>query len=469
MALNILVIDDEEDIRTLVSEILIDAKFEVRTAPDSAQAFELINDKIPSAIILDIWLQGSELDGLGILEIVKKKYPIVPVIVISGHGTIATAVTAIRMGAFDYIEKPFTQEKLLIVLKRACESAKLKRENIELKSKVIDKNEIIGASSAIIKIRAEIAKVASAASRLMIMGPVGSGKELIARSVHEGSKYSSGPFTVYSPTGILPNKVYNDFFSETEKTILEISNNGTLYIDEVENLPMSVQAKLLKFIQDSTIDRNGKKTKLNIRIISSSTRDLAEQIKVGKFNQDLYYRLSVTLINVCQLSERKEDIPSLVEYFAKYLSKSSGLRYRVFSGDAIIALQSYRWPGNIRQLKNVIEWSLIMNPMLESDDGIIRSDMLPSEILNDSIVLTKVDNGVDIMSMPLREARELFERQYLTAQMSRFNNNISKTSIFVGMERSALHRKLKLLKIHNSNDEIADENQELTIIEERVS
>ena len=469
MALNILVIDDEEDIRTLVSEILVDAKFEVRTAPDSAQAFELINDKIPSAIILDIWLQGSELDGLGILEIVKKKYPIVPVIVISGHGTIATAVTAIRMGAFDYIEKPFTQEKLLIVLKRACESAKLKRENIELKSKVIDKNEIVGTSSAIIKIRAEIAKLASAASRLMIIGPVGSGKELIARSVHDGSKYSSGPFVVYSPTGILPNKVYNDFFSETEKTVLEISNNGTLYIDEVENLPMSVQAKLLKFIQDSTIDRNGKKAKLNIRIISSSTRDLAEQIKVGKFNQDLYYRLSVTLMNVCQLSERKEDIPSLVEYFAKYLSKSSGLRYRVFSGDAIIALQSYRWPGNIRQLKNVIEWSLIMNPMLESDDGIIRSDMLPSEILNDSIVLTKVDNGIDIMSMPLRDARELFEKQYLTAQMSRFNNNISKTSIFVGMERSALHRKLKLLKIHNSNDEIADENQELNVVEERVS
>jgi two-component system nitrogen regulation response regulator NtrX len=459
MALNILVIDDEEDIRTLVSEILIDAKFEVRTAPDSAKAFELINDKLPSAIILDIWLQGSELDGLGILEIVKKKYPMVPVIVISGHGTISTAVTAIRMGAFDYIEKPFTQEKLLIVLKRACESAKLKRENIELKSKVIDKNEIVGSSSAIVKIRAEMDRVASAASRVMILGPVGAGKELIARLIHDGSKYSSGSFTIYNPTGILPNKVYNDFFSETEKTILEMSNNGTLYIDEVGNLPMSVQAKLLKFIQDPTIDRNGKKIKLNIRIISSSTRDLAEQIKVEKFNQDLYYRLSVTLINASQLSDRKEDIPSLVEYFAKYLSKSSGLRYRVFSGDAIIALQSYRWPGNIRQLKNVIEWSLIMNPMLESDDGIIRCDMLPPEILNDSIVIAKTDSsGVDIMSMPLRDARELFERQYLTAQMSRFNNNIAKTSIFVGMERSALHRKLKLLKIHGISGEINEEH-----------
>jgi two-component system nitrogen regulation response regulator NtrX len=464
MSMNVLVVDDEEDIRELVSDILIDAKFEVRTAPDSQKTFELINEKIPTAIILDIWLQGSELDGLGILEIVKKKYPMIPVIVISGHGTIATAVTAIRMGAFDYIEKPFTQEKLLIVLKRACESAKLKKENIQLKSKVIDKNEIIGNSPSILKIKSEIEKVAPSATRIVLQGPTGSGKELIAKIVHEKSKQCAGPFNVYNPTGILPNRIYNDFFSRTEKTILEKSNNGTLYIDEISNLPMNVQNKLLKFLQDPTIERNGKMIKLNIRIISSTSVDLNEQIKIDKFNQDLYYRISVASIDVPTLSERKEDIPLLVEYFASYISKSSGLKYRVFSGDSLIALQSYKWPGNIRQLKNVIEWCFIMNPILESDDGVIRSSMLPSEILNDSSTISRPENSaIDVMSMPLREAREVFERQYLAAQMSRFNNNISKTSVFVGMERSALHRKLKLLKIHNTNCDINEDSAEMSL------
>jgi two-component system nitrogen regulation response regulator NtrX len=475
MALNILVIDDEEDIRNLVSEILVDAKFEVRTAQDSSKALALIQEKSPSAIILDIWLQNSELDGLGILEIVKKKYPIIPVIVISGHGTISTAITAIKMGAFDYIEKPFTQEKLLIVLKRACETAKLRKENIELKSQVINKNEMIGESTAISRIRADINKISATSSRVLIVGPIGSGKELTARLIHKHSKSAAGPFVTYSPTGLLPNNVHNDLFGcatknmngEYDLSILEMANNGTLYIDEVGNLPSQSQDKLLKFLQDSIIERNGKKIKLNIRMICSSTKDLLEEIKKEKLKKDLYHRLSVVQISIPSLFERKEDIPLLVEYFAQYLSKASSLKYRSFSEESIIMLQSYNWPGNIRQLKNAIEWALIMNPLLDSENDIIRADMLPPEIANEGNTISKPENNVDIMSMPLREAREVFERQYLVAQMSRFNNNISRTSSFVGMERSALHRKLKLLKIHSTNCPIIDD-VELNIIAEEI-
>jgi len=481
MALNVLVIDDEEDIRSLISDILIDAKFSVRTAANSSKAFELINEKAPSAIILDIWLHNSELDGLGILEIIKKKYPLLPIIVISGHGTIATAVTAIKMGAFDYIEKPFSQEKLLIVLKRACETAKLKKENFELKSQVVNKDELIGKSNIITKINSEIERVGPTSSRIMISGPVGSGKELVARLIHKNSKYGAGPFIIYNPTEILPGKIRIDLFSKNMQnyhdnsepfnsnySLLESSHNGTLYIDEVGKLSNEDQEKLLKFVQDSTIERNGKKHKLNIRIIASSSKDLLEEVKKGKFNKDLYYRLSIVAILTPSLIERKEDIKLLVEYFTKYLSKSSGLRYRVFSEDAIIALQSYKWPGNIRQLKNVIEWTLIMNPISDLDQDIIRSDMLPTEILQENII-SKSDNNIDLMSIPLREAREIFERQYLAAQMSRFNNNISKTSIFVGMERSALHRKLKLLKIHGTNCSINDEHELSISAEEGVA
>ncbi len=478
MALSVLVIDDEQDIRDLISDILVDAKFLVRTAPNSSNAFDLINEKVPFAVILDIWLRDSDLDGLSILEIIKKKYPLLPVIVISGHGTISTAVTAIKMGAFDYIEKPFTQEKLLIVLKRACESAKLQKENLELRSRIIDKDEIIGESQTICKIKSEVDRIAPTCSRIMISGPVGSGKELIAKLIHKKSKYSSGPFVIYNPNGILPGNIKNSLFGvstnnsndDSEKlnsdySLIESAHNGTLYIDEVEKLSAETQEKLLKFIKDPIIEFNGKQKKINVRIIASNNNDLITQVKHGSFNKDLYYRLSVVPISVPSLSERKEDVKPLVEYFTEYLSRSSGLAHKTFGEDAIISLQSYKWPGNIRQLKNVIEWTLIMSP--KTDENIIRSDMLPPEILQESAI-SKSDNNIDLMSMPLREAREIFERQYLAAQMNRFNNNISKTSIFVGMERSALHRKLKVLKIHNNNCSINEEN-ELNIAEEGLA
>lgn len=464
MAIDILVVDDEDDIRALVSEVLTAEGFTVRTAANSMQAFEAINERPPRAIILDIWLQNSDMDGLGVLEIVKKRYPLLPVIVISGHGTIETAVTAIKMGAYDYVEKPFTHDKLMIVLKRACEAAKLKKENIDLKSRVIERTEMVGTSVVISKLKAEIERVAPTSGRVMIFGESGSGKELVARLIHKKSKRANGPFVVFSPTGMSVDRVQQELFSEYSKSdtsavitkrlsVLEAANNGTLFIDEVADLPSITQTKILKFLQDQVFEKPGsnKSAKLDIRIITATSRDINDEISCGKFRQDLFYRLNVVPIKTPALSERKDDIPLLVEYFVKQLARFSGLKEREFSSEALAALQAYNWHGNIRQLRNVIEWTLIMNPPTGDSLHIIRPDMLPSEVINGAVNISKPDTNLDMMSMPLREAREVFERQYLTAQMSRFNNNISKTSAFVGMERSALHRKLKLLNIHAGN------------------
>ena len=462
MAIDVLVIDDEVDIRDLISDILKEEGFAPRSAANSQQALNLIADKVPNAVVLDIWLQGSDLDGLGILELVKKRYPLMPVIVISGHGTIETAVSAIKIGAYDYIEKPFTHEKLMIVLKRACEAAKLKRENIDLKAKVVDKTEMLGNSSVVSKLRTEIERASSSAGRVMIHGQVGTGKELAARLIHKKSKRANSPFIVFSPMGLSHEKVMQELFGEPEKTdmnaaytrrfsVLEAANGGTLFIDEITDMPLASQSKFLKFVQDQSFEKPGanKTIQLDIRIVVACSKDIDQQIAQGKFREDLYHRLKVMYIKVPKLSERKEDVPLLVEYFVKQLSKFSGLKEREFSEEVIAALQAYNWPGNIRQLRNVIEWTLIMNPITGSYNSPIRPEMLPAEITNNGITISKPATNLDMMSMPLREAREVFERQYLTAQMSRFNNNISKTSSFVGMERSALHRKLKLLNIHS--------------------
>lgn len=474
MALDVLIIDDEADIRDIISDILKDEGFLSRSAANSTQAFKAIAEKVPSAVILDIWLQGSELDGLGILELIKKQYPLMPVIVISGHGTIETAVSAIKMGAYDYLEKPFTHDKLIIMLKRACEASKLRRENIDLRSKVIDKTEFIGNSSIITRLKSEIDKVAPTSGRVMIHGAIGSGKELASRLIHKKSRRVSGPFLVFNPTSMTPARVIQELFGDEEKQpevedvlekkicILEAANNGTLYIDEVGDLPMVAQNKLLKFLKDQTIIKNNKNIKLDIRFISSTTKDLQVEIAQGRFRQDLYFRLNVVPLHVPNLSERKEDIALLVKYFVKQLAKFSGLKERDFSDEAIAALQAYSWPGNVRQLRNVIEWTLIMNPLMAGGTEKVKSDMLPQEVINNTVNISKPDSNLDMMSMPLREAREVFERQYLSAQMNRFNNNISKTSTFVGMERSALHRKLKMLAIH-SNAKLSDREKEMDI------
>jgi two-component system nitrogen regulation response regulator NtrX len=470
MSLDVLIVDDEVDIRELISDILKDEGFNTRVAANSTQAFKAISEKTPSVIILDIWLQGSDLDGLSILEIVKKRCPLMPVIVISGHGTIETAVTAIKIGAYDYLEKPFTHDKLMIMLKRACEATKLKRENLDLKSKVIDKTELVGNSSASVKLRSDIEKVAPTSGRVMIHGGIGSGKELAARLIHKKSKRASGPFVIFNPTFMSLDKIQQELFRDFEwhdtnsgatkrLSTLESANNGTLYIDEVSDLPMPVQIKLLKFLQDQTLEHSttGKSFKLDIRLITSTTKNLQNEISQGRFRQDLYYRLNVVPIKIPSLSERKEDLPALVQHFVKQLSKFSNLKEREFSYEAIAALQSYNWPGNIRQLRNIIEWTLIMNPPRSADNDVIKPYMIPQDILNNSVTIAKPDTNHDMMSMPLREAREVFERQYLAAQMSRFNNNISKTSSFVGMERSALHRKLKLLNLSSASNKLHEE------------
>lgn len=471
MALDVLVVDDEPDIRELISDILKEEGFGTRAAATSQQALALIEEKVPNALVLDIWLQGSDLDGLGVLELIKKRYPLMPVIIISGHGTIETAVSAIKMGAYDYIEKPFTHDKLMIVLRRACESAKLKRENIDLKAKVVDKTELVGNSGAITKLKSEIEKAASSLGRVMVYGQVGTGKELATRLIHKKSKRANCPFIIFSPTGLSADKVMQELFGEPEKSdvtgvytkrisVIEAANTGTLFIDEVADLPLSVQSKFLKFIQDYSYEKPGsnKQQILDIRILVGTSKDLEQLCAAGKFREDLYHRLKVMFIKIPKLSERKEDIPLLIQFFVKQLSKFSGIKEREFSEDTIASLQSYNWPGNIRQLKNVIEWTLIMNPESGNVNTQIRPEMLPTEISNNGISIAKFDTTVDMMSMPLREAREVFERQYLNAQMSRFNNNISKTSSFVGMERSALHRKLKLLSIHSSSGCKKDEN-----------
>jgi two-component system nitrogen regulation response regulator NtrX len=471
MALEVLVVDDEMDIRDLISDILKDEGYTSRTAANSTQAFKAIAERTPGAIILDIWLQGSDLDGLGILEIVKKQYPLMPVVVISGHGTIETAVSAIKMGAYDYLEKPFTHDKLMIVLKRACESAKLRRENIDLRSKVIDKTEFIGSAPVTSRLKSEIEKVSPTSGRIMIHGAVGSGKELTARLIHKKSKRANGSFIVFSPTSMPSGKIQQELFGEADKqekgnvfdkrlSVLEAANNGTLYIDEVGDLPAPIQNKLLKFLKDQTLTKSDNKSvKLDVRLITSTTKDLQNDISQGKFRQDLYYRLNVMPLNVPILAERKEDIPLLVKYFVKQLSKFSGLKEREFSDEAIAALQAYNWPGNVRQLRNVIEWTLIMNPPYSGNPDKIKSDMLPQDVISNSVNISKPDTNLDMMSMPLREAREVFERQYLSAQMNRFNNNISKTSTFVGMERSALHRKLKMLDIHTAGKAMEKEKE----------
>jgi two-component system nitrogen regulation response regulator NtrX len=370
----------------------------------------------------------------------------------------------------------------MIVLKRACEASRLKKENIDLKSKVLDKTELVGNSAVINKLKNEIEKVAPTSGRILILGQSGSGKELVARLIHKKSKKAGAPFIIFNPTGMSADKIQQDLFGEPEKhdanavfakrhSVLEAANNGTLYIDEIGDLPQSTQAKLLKFLQDQILEKPAinKSIKLDVRIITSSSRDLQQEVTNGKFREDLFYRINVVPIKVPSLTDHREDIPLLIQYFVKQLAKFSGLKEREFAEDAINALQSYNWPGNIRELRNTIEWTLIMNPITGNDNTVIRMDMLPREILNNGLTISKSENNIDMMSMPLREAREVFERQYLFAQMNRFNNNISKTSLFVGMERSALHRKLKLLNIHTTagkdKDDSLDSEEESDLIE----
>ena len=465
MAADILVIDDESDITTLISDILSDEKHAVRTANNSDRALKALAERVPAAIILDIWLQGSELDGLGILEIVQKKYAHVPVVMISGHGNIETAVNAIKMGAYDYIEKPFSAERLLIIVKRALEAAKLRSENQELRKRGSNESELIGNSAAINTVRQTIEKVAPTNSRVLITGAPGTGKELIARLIHGRSMRAHASFVVLNAASLTGSRNIETELFGTEDTnpnggaeklgVLERAHGGTLFIDEVADMQIETQGRLLRALQEQSFERvrGNKRVSVDVRVIAATNKDLQEEITAGRFREDLYYRLNVVPLRMPNLRERRDDVAALSAHFLKRAADAMGLATRSLGDEALAVLQSYNWPGNVRQLRNVMEWLIIMAQV--GSNGEITADSLPPELIDSNITMLRPELSSDIMSMPLREARETFEKQYLAAQINRFGGNISKTSNFVGMERSALHRKLKMLGIGNDEKHAA--------------
>ncbi|VVT19471.1 sigma-54 dependent transcriptional regulator [Rhizobium sp. EC-SD404] len=454
MASDILVVDDEQDIRELVAGILSDEGHETRTAYDSDSAIQAISDRVPRLVFLDIWLQGSRLDGLALLDEIKTRYPDLPVVMISGHGNIETAVSAIKRGAYDFIEKPFKSDRLILIAERALETSKLKREVSELKRRSGDAVELIGTSIAISQMKNTIDKVAPTNSRVMILGPSGSGKELVARLIHRYSSRANGPFVAMNAAAITPERMEMALFGtennngyERKVGALEEAHGGILYLDEVADMPRETQNKILRVLVDQQFERVGgsKRVKVDVRIISSTAFNLEQMIAEGLFRQDLFHRLAVVPIKVPSLAERREDIPFLVDVFMRQIAEQAGIRPRPIADDAMAVLQAHDWPGNIRQLRNNIERLMIL-ARNDGTDKPITADMLPGEI-GDMLPKTASRGDSHIMTLPLREAREMFERDYLIAQINRFGGNISRTSEFVGMERSALHRKLKSLGV----------------------
>jgi len=454
MASDILIVDDEADIREGVSGILSDEGHNTRTARNSDEALAAIEARRPQLVFLDIWMQGSRLDGMQLLEIVKQQHPSLPIVMISGHGNIETAVQAIRLGAYDFIEKPFKADRLVLVAERALETSRLKREVSQLRARAGATNRIVGRSTIMNQLRQVIERVAPANSRIMVSGASGAGKELVVRVIHESSFRASGPFVVLNAATITPESMEEELFGteggdgrSRKVGALEEAHGGTLYLDEVADMPKETQGKILRVLVDQNFQRVGGATRVHVdvRIISSTSRDLALAIEEGLFREDLFHRLSVVPIRVPALSERRDDIPELVDFFMEQLSLTTGLPRRKVGLDAMAVLQSHDWPGNVRQLRNNIERLLIL--AAGDADAEINASMLPSEI---GALVPATPNGAGgekLMSLPLREAREVFEREYLVAQISRFGGNISRTAEFIGMERSALHRKLKSLAI----------------------
>lgn len=453
MASDILVVDDEADIRDLVSGILEDDGHAVRTARDSDEALEAVRRRTPSLIVLDIWLQGSRMDGLDLLALLKGVDADLPVVVISGHGTIETAVSAIRKGAYDFVEKPFTAERLLLVVKRALEATSLKRENAALRLRSAASDELVGASAVVAQLRSSLDRVAQTNSRVLISGPAGSGKELIARLLHQNSPRASGQFVAINAANIAPERMESEIFGEDDENgrpkkvgVFEQAHNGTLFLDEVGDMPVETQSKILRVLVEQRFKRLGGSTdvQVNVRVVSSSSRDLRDDIERGRFREDLFHRLNVVPLRAPSLAERREDIPELATYFVQRLTSMSGLGAREIGEDAMAALQAADWPGNVRQLRNVIERILILaggDPTMP-----VTIEALPPEAWP-SAGFSQQQGLQEVIGMPLRDARERFEREYLNVQITRFGGNISRTAAFIGMERSALHRKLKSLGV----------------------
>ena len=460
MALDILIVDDEVDIRELVSGILTDEGYAARTAGDSESAILEIRARRPSLLILDIWLQGSKRDGLELLDQVKRDHPNLPVIMISGHGNIETAVSAIKRGAYDFIEKPFKADRLLLQVERAIEAAWLRRENLELRRRGGLDVDLVGTSGAINAVRTAIERVAPTNSRVLIAGAPGSGKEVVARLLHTRSKRAEGPFVVLNAASMAPERMEVELFGIEEGApgaeggrkigSFEAAHGGTFFIDEVADMPLETQAKILRVLVDQTFERVGGRTRVevDVRVVSATSRDLAGEISAGRFREDLFHRLNVVPIRVPPLSERRDDIPLLVRHFIRREAEAQGLPTREIGEDALATLQAGDWPGNVRELRNIVARLLILTP--GDPKAVIRADMLPADIGSVAPGSLRNGSGEEIMAMPLREAREIFEREYLLAQLTRFGGNISRTANFVGMERSALHRKLKSLGVNTA-------------------
>ncbi len=456
MATDVLVVDDESDIRMLIADILGDEGFDCRTAADSASAIEAVSAKPPGLVILDIWLERSDLDGMDILAYLRENCVDVPVIMISGHGNVETAVNAIKLGAYDFIEKPFKADRLLVTCNRAIEAARLHRENQELRRRVSETSEIIGVSAAIRQVKAALDRVAPTDSRVLISGPPGVGKEVFARQLHLKSGRSTAPFVVLNCAAMAPDRMEVELFGEEGAAggagrvigTLERANGGTLLLDEVSDMPLGTQGKIVRVLQEQRFNRVGgdQPVQVDVRVIASTNRDMEEQMAAGNFRQDLFYRLNVVPIRIPALTERRDDIPVLIEHFMESSASAGGGPLRSVGRDALATLQTYDWPGNVRQLRNVVDWMLIMAPGGAADP--ITIENLPPEIVGNSTPHVESEEGAKMMSLPLREAREIFERQYLLTQVSRFGGNISRTAAFVGMERSALHRKLKSLGVN---------------------
>jgi two-component system nitrogen regulation response regulator NtrX len=453
MASDILIVDDEADIRELVAGILQDEGYVTRTARDSDDALAAIAARRPNLVFLDIWLQGSRLDGLQVLDAIKRENPEVPVVMISGHGNIETAVAAIKRGAYDFIEKPFKADRLVLVADRALETSRLKREVKALKQ--LTPSTLVGHSPSINQLRQTVDKVAPTNSRILIVGPPGAGKELTARAIHGQSARAEGPFVVINAAAMTPERMEVEMFGveptnsvgERKVGALEEAHGGTLFIDEIADMPRETQNKILRVLVDQTFQRVGgsNKVTVDVRIISSTGRNIEAEIAAGRFRDDLYHRMSVVPIRVPPLAERREDIADLVYYFMDQISQSSGLSKRIVGEDALAVLQSHDWPGNVRQLRNNVERLMILAS--GDADSVVTASMLPQDVGSMVPNMPNGNGGEHLMGLPLREAREVFEREYLVAQISRFGGNISRTAEFVGMERSALHRKLKALGI----------------------
>ncbi|HWU74830.1 MAG TPA: sigma-54 dependent transcriptional regulator [Sphingomonas sp.] len=456
MSLDILVVDDEQDIRELVAGVLQDEGYETRAAADSDAALEAIATRRPSLVLLDVWLQGSRLDGLELLEEIKRRDASIPVLVISGHGNIDTAVAAIRRGAVDFIEKPFNADRLLLMVGRATETEQLRQEVASLRAATGRDTDLTGTSTAINAVRATLKRVAGTGSRVLIMGSAGVGKEVAARLLHSWSQRTQGPFIVVSAARMTPERVEEELFGVEEAGdlvrtgLLEQAHGGTLFLDEIADMPMATQGRILRVLTDQSFTRVGgtRTVKVDVRVVSATARDLQAEIAEGRFREDLYYRLNVVPVAIPPLADRREDIPALVDHFVAHYAAERRVPTPEVAEDAMVALQSYEWPGNVRQLRNVVERTIILAP--GDRIGRIDVDLLPAEVLGGA---GEGAGASAMMGAPLREARETFEREYLKVQIRRFSGNISRTATFIGMERSALHRKLKLLGITDSRDE----------------